>query len=166
MDFNVVVVAIPEILTQMLGFVIVFLLLKKYIFGTILQTIEDRQRKMALSFEEMEQKKVELDSLKKEYQQKLQEIDQESRMKIQEAVAEGQRIATEMREKARTDALEQLSHAKHEIKREIESARATARHEVVELSILMAGKLIGKNLSSEENERYVIEILSSVGELA
>jgi F-type H+-transporting ATPase subunit b len=166
MDPNVILEALPEIVTQMLGFVAVFLILKKYAFGTVFQMLDERQKTIAATIEEAEQKKLEFESLKKGYEEKLYSIEQEAHSKIQVAVTEGQRIAAEIREKAHHDAAAQLEYAKLEIRRETESARALVRQEVVELSALMAGKLIAKNLSNEENEKYVLELLNQTGELA
>jgi F-type H+-transporting ATPase subunit b len=165
MDPNVILAALPEILTQMIGFLAVYLILKKYAFGTVFQMLDERQRTIASSIEDAEQKKVELESLKRDYEQKLYGIEQEAHLKIQSAVAEGQRVAAGIREKAHAEAAAQLEHAKQEIQRETETARALVRQDVVELSALMAGKLIARNLSSEENEKYVLDLLSHTGEL-
>ncbi|CAK0764935.1 ATP synthase subunit b [Gammaproteobacteria bacterium] len=165
MDPNIIVAALPEILTQILGFLIVFFILKKYAFGTVFEMLDTRQKAIAALIEEAENKGIALESLKKEYEQKLYNIEQEAHLKIQVAVTEGQRIATEIREKAHADATAQLEYAKQEIKRETESARALVRQEVVELSSLMASKLIARNLSSADNEKYVLDLLSQTGEI-
>jgi F-type H+-transporting ATPase subunit b len=165
MDLNTIIEALPEIITQFIGFVVVYLVLKKYAFGSIFEVIDERQKTIASSIEKAEQKSQELESLKNEYEKRLQSIEQEGHSKIQLAVVEGQRIAAEIVEKAHRDAAARLEHAKLEIQRETDTARALVRQEVVELSALMAGKLIGKNLSNEENEQYVLELLKQTGGL-
>lgn len=166
MDLNVILAAIPEILTQLLGFLIVFFILKKYAFGAVFDILNDRQKIIAAIIEESEQKRAELESLKKDYETKLYSVEQQAHLKIQEAIAEGERIANEIREKAKLDAVAQLEYAKREIQRETDSVRALVKQEVVELSTLMAGKLIEKNLSTEENEQYVLTLLSQIGEIS
>jgi F-type H+-transporting ATPase subunit b len=165
MDPNVIVAALPEILTQLFGFLAVFFVLKKYAFGTVFQMLDERQKTIASAIEDAEQKSLELESLKQDYELKLYTLEQDGHHKIQVAIAEGERIAAEIREKAHSDAAAQLDHAKSEIQRETESARALVRQEVVELSALMAGKLIAKNLSNEDNEKYILDLLSKSGEL-
>jgi len=165
MDLNVIIAAIPEILTQLLGFLVVFYILKKYAFGSVFEILSERQKTIAAIIEESEQKRAELEALKKEYESRLYNVEQQAHLKILEAVSEGERIASEIREKAKLDAAAQLEYAKKEIQRETESVRALVKQEVVELSTLIASKLIEKNLSNEENEQYILNLLSQVGEI-
>jgi F-type H+-transporting ATPase subunit b len=144
----------------------VFFILKKFAFGAVFQMLDERQGVIASLIEEAEQKAAELESVKKDYEQRLCNLDQEGHQRIQVAIAEGERIAGEIREKAQLDAAVQLEYAKKEIQRETESARAMVQKEVIELSVLMAGKLITKNLSNEENERFVLDLLSQTGEIS
>ncbi|CAK0750268.1 ATP synthase subunit b [Gammaproteobacteria bacterium] len=166
MDPKVILAALPEILTQLVAFLVVFLILKKYAFGAIFRTLDERQEKIASSIQEAEDKRLEFESLKKEYEQKLQDIGHEGRVKMQAAVAEAEQIAEDIRERARADVAVQLERAKQEIQRETESARASMRQEVVELSSLIAGKLIAKNLTDADNEKYVLELLSHTERLS
>jgi len=165
MDPNAIIEALPEIITQLIGFLVVYLVLKRYAFGVVFQMIEERQKTIASSIEKAEQKRLEMESLKKEYEERLQSVEQEVHSKIQLAIVEGQRIAEEIIEKAHRDATTRLAHAKLEIQRETDNARALVRQEVVELSTLIAGKLIAKNLSNDENEKYVLDLLSHTGDL-
>jgi F-type H+-transporting ATPase subunit b len=166
MDLNTIIEALPEIITQFIGFGVVYLVLKKYAFGSIFQVIDERQKTIASSIEKAEQKSQEMELLKNEYEKKLQSIEQEGHSKIQLAVVEGQRIAAEIVEKAHRDSAARLEHAKLEIQRETDTARALVRQEVVELSSLMASKLIGRNLSNEENEKFVLDLLKQTGGLS
>jgi F-type H+-transporting ATPase subunit b len=166
MDTKVILAAVPEILTQLAAFLIVFFILKKFAFGTIFKALEARQKTIADSIHEAEKKKTELEALKKEYELKLQGIEQEGRLKIQAAIADGQRIAAEIKEKSQQDAGVLVERAKQEIRTETEKARAMMRQQVVELSAQMAGKLIVKNLANADNEKYVMELLSRTGDLS
>ena len=166
MDPKVILEALPEILTQLVAFLAVFFILKKYAFGTVFQMLEERQKTIASSIHEAEKKKTELEALKKEYELKLQGIEQEGRVKIQAAITEAQRIAAEIREKGQQDAGVLVERAKQEIRTETETARAMMRQQIVELSAQMAGKLIVKNLASADNEKYVMELLSRTGDLS
>lgn len=165
MDPNVIIKALPEIVTQMIGFGVVYLVLKKYAFGVIFQVIDERQKTIASSIEKAEQKRVEMESLKSEYEERLRGVEQEVHSKVQLAIAEGQRIADEIVQKGHSDVAARLEYAKFEIQRETDNALALVRQEVVELSTLMAGKLIEKNLSNEENEKYVLDLLRHTGGL-
>jgi len=159
MDIQVLLDAVPEILTQLVAFLLVLWVLKKYAFSTVFNILSERRKNIAASLDEADAKKKEMEALKKEYEQRLQGIEQEGRKKVLEAVNEGQRLAGQIREKARADAAAQTERAKEDIAREVQKARIEIRNEIVEVSTRMAGRLIGKNLSDEENRRFVEKTL-------
>lgn len=166
MDPKVILAALPEIITQLVAFVAVFFILKKFAFGSVFASLEERQKTISASIDDAAKKAREMEVLKNDYEKRLQVIEQEARQKIQTAVGEGQRIADEIRQKAQGEAAAQLDRAKQEIRQETEKAQAVIRRQVVELSAQMAGKLIAKNLTNAENEKYVMELLSRTGDLS
>lgn len=166
MDFQVIQEAIPEILTQLIAFLLVFWVLKKYAFGAVFNILEARQKTIAASLSDAEQKKNEMEKLKKDYEDRVHKIELEAREKIQAAIQDGERIAQGIRSRAQEDAQVQLERAKKEIEREVEKARAVMRLQIVNLGTLMAEKLVKKNLKSEENEKFIEEILAEAGESA
>lgn len=162
MDFGKVIgQALPEILTQLVAFLLVLWILKKYAFGTVFSVLEERQKAIAKSLEDAEKKRLDMEVMRKDYEVRIRSIEQETRQKLQEAVLEGQRIAAEIRAKGQNDAAAQLERAKKEIERETEKAQFLVRKEIVELSALMAGKLIQKNLSDADNRKFVEEALAA-----
>ena len=166
MDPQVIREAIPEILTQLLAFLLVLWILKKYAFGAVFKILEERQKTIAHSLDEAEKQRQDMESLRKDYEARIQVIEQEGRQKIQEAIQGGQRIAGEIREKAQTDAADQVERAKMEIAREVDKAKAVMRTQIVELSTIMAEKLLEKNLSTQENQKFVEEVLSRSEDLS
>ena len=151
--------AIPEILSQLLGFVIVFFILKRFAFGSIFKILDARRDAIANALREIEQKKADLEKFEKEYRAKLQNIEHEARVKIQEAVQDGHRISREIREKATAESLAQVSRAKVEIEREIEKARVSLREQMVNLATHAAEKILRKHLNAKEDEHFVREAL-------
>lgn len=166
MDTQAIIKALPEMATQLVAFLVVFWVLKKFAFGSVFKVLDERRDRVKADLAEAEKRRHEMEVLKKEYEQKLQAIEQEARLKVQAAVSDAQRIAAEIREKGQQDAGVLVERAKQEIQRESEKARALMKQQVVELSALMAAKLIGKNLTTAENEKYVLELLSKTGDLS
>ena len=166
MDIQVIRDAIPEILTQLVAFLLVFWILKKYAFGAVFKILEERRDVISSDLAAAENKKRELEGLKLDYERRMQKIEQESRAKIQEAIQDGQRIAGEIRVKAHDDAVTQVDRAKREIAQEIQKAKSEMRRQIIVLSTQIAEKLIAKNLTDAENERYVESILNQTGDIS
>src|SRR5262245_6331869 len=93
-----------ETITQMIAFIIFFLVMKKYAWGPLTRALDERQAKIEEGFVSIDRRQAEADALHKEYETHLKQIEQEARTKINEAVAEGRRVAIEITEAARVDA--------------------------------------------------------------
>src|SRR6266581_6900950 len=126
---------IPQVATQILGFLLLVWLLRKFAWGPVLKGLEDRRQKIAGDFREADQTKAEANELKGAYEQKLRGADTEARSRIQSAVAEGQKVASEIRAQAQAEAAQRLERALDEVAREREKAKEQLKQEVVRLSL-------------------------------
>ena len=154
--------ALPEILTQLLGFLIVFWVLKTFAFKSILAVVDARRKKIEDEFNGLEHKKRSLEDLEKEYRLKLEKIEDEARLLIQEAANVGLALARDIQDKARQDAQKILDRSHAEISQDIAKARLTMRGELVELSALISEKIISEKLDAKEHERLVDQFLKDL----
>ena len=154
--------ALPEILTQLLGFLIVFWVLKTFAFKSILAVVDARRKKIEDEFNGLEHKKRSLEDLEKEYRLKLEKIEDEARLRIQEAANVGVALARDIQDKARQDAQKILDRSHAEISQDIAKARLTMRGELVELSALISEKIISEKLDAKEHERLVDQFLKDL----
>ncbi len=138
-------------------------LLAKFAWKPLLAALEKRQEMIRQSLDDAEKAKLELEQL----QEKSKEILSEARAEAQSIVAksrtEAERLKTEMRDKAKTEANAILSNAEKQIQLETEKAISQIRSDVADLSVLVASKLIGKNLSKEDDEALIEESLKQIG---
>lgn len=162
MDFRVIQQALPEMVTQLLGFLIVFVILKKFAFGPILAAIDARRQKIGEEFQGIEKKKRELEDLEKEYKRRIDRIEEEARQKIQEAAEIGKTLAKEVQDQAIADARRMVERAKAEIAHDIAQARLLLRDEIVGLSGLMTEKIIKHKLDAKEHERLVDQFIKEI----
>jgi F-type H+-transporting ATPase subunit b len=151
-----------QIVTQIIGFLIALLILKRYAWGPILALIDERQEKIRKDFAAAEDVRREAEAFKRELEAKLKESDAQARARIVEAVGDGQRVAAEMREKARMDSQALLDKAKEEIAREHEKARVELRGEMVELSLAAAAKLVEKELDQARDREIAREFIADL----
>lgn len=162
MDTQVILNALPEILTQLLAFLIVFLILKAFAFKPVLAMIDQRRKKIEDEFSGLEQKKLGLEELEKEYRLKLEKIEDQARLRIQEAASVGIALARDIQDKARQDAQKMIDRSHAEINQDIAKARLTMRGELVELSALISEKIIRERLDAKEHEKLVDQFLKDL----
>ncbi len=165
MDTQVIIDALPEILTQLFAFLLVFVVLKKYAFASVFQIIDDRKAAIQKSLDDAEASKSGLENLKKDYEVRMQSIDQDGRKKIQEAIQEGQRVAGEIRVKAQEEARSFTDRAQRDIAQEMDKAKEVIRRQIVELSTDIASKVVEKDLKNAENEKFIETLLEQAGDL-
>ena len=142
--------------TNILAFLLLLAILKKFAWGALLKLIDERRAKIDSEFTSIEQAKEEIAKLKVEYQEHLNKIEEEARVKIQQAVQEGRRIAMEIEEDARNHSRETLEKTKETVALEIAKARTELKEQVVDLAIQVSHKVFQQNLD-EETDRKMIE---------
>jgi len=162
MDIQVILKAVPEILTQLLAFLIVLWILKRFAFGPILAVIDQRRKVIKDSFLELDRKKRDLENLEKDYRQRLEHIEEAARAKIQEAANMGLALSKDIQEKARLDSQKMIERAKAEIEQDLAKARLSMRDEIVELSSLMTEKILEEKINPKEHERLVDKFIKEL----
>ena len=145
-----------QILFHAIGFLILLVILRKFVWGSLQGMLDARTEKIAGEFRSIDQTKQDLENLKKQYQASLEKIEDESRAKIQAAVNEGRRVAEEIEKLARTNAEQTLEKTKEAVAQEIAKARAELRDQVVDLAIQATHKILRQHLD-EETDRRMIE---------
>jgi F-type H+-transporting ATPase subunit b len=158
-------VDIRQVVTQILGFLLMVWILRRYAWGPVMSMLEARREKIAGEFKEADRLKAEALGLKARYESDLKGIDAQARQRIQEAVAEGQRVAGEIKTQAQKDAAVRMERAADEIAREREKAKETLKQQVVALSIRTAEKILRQKLDDPAQRRLAGEFIDEVGAL-
>ena len=156
---------LAQFVVNILAFLLLLLILKKFAWGMLLKAIDDRRDKIHSEFEGIEKTKLELDRLKQDYQQHLTRIEEEARAKIQQAVADGRRVASEIEEQARTSSRETLEKTKEAVALEIAKARVELKEQVVDLAIQATHKILQQNLDEETDRRMIESFIREIDTL-
>jgi F-type H+-transporting ATPase subunit b len=151
-----------EVLVQLIAFLIVFAVLKKFAWKPLLAIIRSRRERFESEWGDIEKTKQEVAALQKDYRAHLQKIEEEARAKMQEAIQEGRRLAREIQEKARLESQDSFEKAKTNIELEVQKARLTFRREVVDLSIRVAEKILTEKMNGSVQEKKALEILGEL----
>ncbi len=153
---------LPELLTQIVGFLLAVWILKRFAWKPLLGMLEQRSARIKSDLDEAEQARKKAGELLLEYQRQLKEIDATARQKIQEAIAEGNRVAAEIREQSRIEAKEIISKARDELARDVAKAKVELRNDMVKMSILATEKIINEKLDDEKHRQLIGRFLDEV----
>ena len=145
-----------------LTFLVLLWLLAKFAWRPLLQALESRQELIRKSLDDAQEARRELERLHVESAQILKEARVQADSIITQTRSDGERLREEMRQKARTEADTIVRTAERQIQLETARALQQIRHEAADLSVMIASKLIQRNLSKEDNERLIEDALSQV----
>jgi F-type H+-transporting ATPase subunit b len=143
-------------------FLVLLALLAKFAWRPLLAALETRQESIRKSLDDALLAKQELERLQVESAQIVRQARVEADAIISRSRADGERLREEMKHKAREDADGIVRNAERQIQLETTRALQQIRAEAVDLSVLIASKIIQRNLSREDNQRLIDEALKQV----
>jgi F-type H+-transporting ATPase subunit b len=152
----------PAILLQIVGFFVLFGLLKTFFFGPIGHVINDRERIVRERLDDAEASRVKMNAAREDYEKRIAEIEAEARNRIQEAMKQANATKDEMLAGAHTQADSIVAKGKADLEREREKVEATLRDRIADLAVTAAGRIISKNLDAKTQRSLVDEVLNQV----
>jgi F-type H+-transporting ATPase subunit b len=145
-----------------LTFLVLLGLLAKFAWRPLLAALDSRQQAIRKSLDDAEQARVELERLNKESALILNKARAEADQIIVGSRADAERLREDMKQKARAEAEAVVKNAERQIQLETARALQQIRTEAVDLSVMIASKLLQRNLTKEDNERLIEEALKQV----
>jgi len=143
-------------------FLVLLTVLAKFAWRPLLQALESRQALIRKSLDDAQQATKELERLNREAAQILNRARVDAEAVISQSRSDGDRLREEIRQKARTEADHIVKNAERQIQLETNRALVQIRREAIELSVMIASKIIQRNLSKEDNERLIDEALKQI----
>ena len=145
-----------------LTFLVLLALLAKFAWRPLLQALESRQELIRKSLDDAQQAKQELERLQAQSAQIIRQARVEADTIIANSRSDGERLREEIKQKARADSDVIVRNAERQIQLETTRALQQIRHEVADLSVQIASKLIQRNLSQADNEVLIEETLKQL----
>jgi F-type H+-transporting ATPase subunit b len=152
-----------ELVVSLVSFLVLFVFMWKFALPPITKMLDERANKIKDSLEKAEETRVEAERLLDEYKGQLAEARQEANRLIEQ----GRKVADTMKEeiiaKANEEREAMLTRAREEIQGEKRTAMTELQREVAELSVAVAGRLIGATLSADEHKALIEKYVAEVG---
>ncbi len=153
-------------LWTILTFMVLLGLLAKFAWNPLLALLDRREEMIRQSLDDAEEAKQELQRLQQESKEILSKARVEAQSILAQTRSEAEKLKGEIKQKAKAEADSIFRDAERQIQVETDKAIAVLKNEVVDLSLLVASKLIKKNLSKEDNQSLIEESLKQVGSSA
>ena len=147
---------------EIISFAALLFILWKYAFPPILQTLDERGRKIRESIESAERRSAEAEQRMAEYEAKMKASQQEAEEMIAQAKARAQQMKEDNERQLSADAERIKATAAREIEQERRKAVDDVRRYVGELALQVAGKVLERSLTDADHKRLADESLAAV----
>ena len=144
------------------AFGITVFVLKRYAFGPIQKTIDERRERIRQSIEEAEHAREEARRLLEEHKALIGQARGEAEAILAEARRVGDAQRERMREEVEADRQRRLEETRRQIEGETARALTQIRAEVAELTLVATAKVTGKVLDDEDHRRLITDAIKDL----
>lgn len=151
---------------QLCNTLILFLVLKKILFKPVMAMIESRKTEVADTYAAAEKERAEAARLKEEYIQSISGAKEEAASIVQDAHKRAQSRSDEIVSEAQKKAQDLMHRTEEEIARDKKRAINEAKNEISDLALLIAEKVVEKDIHAEDHEKLIETFIDGVGDVA
>jgi F-type H+-transporting ATPase subunit b len=145
-----------------LTFLVLLALLAKFAWKPLLQALESRQESIRKSLDDADRAKNELQRLQHESTEIIQNARFNAEAIIAQSRSDAERVREELKQKAKEEADAILRNAQQQIQLQTRQALQEIRHEVADMAVMIASKVLERNVSKEDNDRLIDEALKQM----
>ncbi len=147
---------------QLINFMVLYLVLKKFLFEPINNMMNQRSQKISDQIYDAEQRKQEAEEVKEEYQERLRSAKAEAQDIIEESRRRGQRTKEEIITDAKIEANKKIERAEKEIQRAKEQAMDGLKDDVANISVRMTKQLLERSINQDLQEKTIESYIDQI----
>jgi F-type H+-transporting ATPase subunit b len=139
----------------LIAFLITLFVLKRWAFGPIQRTIDERRERIRQSIEEAEKARSEARRLLEEHRALIGQAKSQAEEILADARKVGESMAQRVKAETEADRARRLEETKRQIEAETQRALGLIRAEVAELTLIATQKVTGKVLEDADHRRLI-----------
>lgn len=140
-----------------LSFLILLFILGKFAWKPILKSVNDREEGIREALESAEKARLEMENLHADNERILQEARAEREAMLKDAREMKNKIVTDAKDEAQAQAAKMIEQAQVAIESEKKAAMAELKNHVAGLSLDIAEKVVGDELSNKDKQLKIVE---------
>jgi F-type H+-transporting ATPase subunit b len=144
---------------QAVLFIALILLLKKFAWKPILDSVNDREEGIKNALESAEKAKLEMQNLQADNQKLLKEAREERESMLKEARDIKNKMIEDAKGEAQTQANKMIAQAQAAIESEKKAAISELKNQVASLSLQIAEKVVREELSNKDKQIKLVETM-------
>lgn len=161
---DIISVNIWQILISLCNLLILFLVIKKFLFAPVNRIFEARRADIDKTYAEAEDAKTAAESARTAYEEKLSAAREEGGAILRDAKARAERLSENIVTEARTEADVIRARAEADIEQEKKKAKSELHDEISALSVELAGKILQKEIDGDAQHELIEGFLADLGD--
>lgn len=161
---DILIPKMAEFIPALIAFLVILAVLAKLVWPPVLEMMEKRQRKIQEDLDAAQRSKIQAAEEAKSYEAKILEAHHEADAIVAKAKKEAEEVRSAVLAKAQREAADIIAKAHGAVDSERHKAMIELSSSVVDLSVEIASKIIGNDLSVEEQRKLAEKYLAEVGE--
>lgn len=161
---DVISINIWDTLISLLNLVILFLLVKKFLYKPVKKMLEARQNTIDSQYSEAEKAKEQALSDKQNYEEKLSNAKDEADSLIKSAVSTAHSREDEILAEAKQKADDIIRQAKADAQLETKKAEEAIKDEIVKVGTLIAEKMLDREINVSDHKQMIDSFIEGIGE--
>lgn len=152
-----------EFIPALIAFLIIWFVLAKFAWPSIVKTLDDRENKIKGDLDAAEHAKDEAEQEKKDYAAQLADAHVQADKIVANAKKEAEQERSEVLARAQKEASATVAKSRDVVESERKKAMIELSNSVVDLSVDIAGKIIGDELTEDQQRKLAEKYLDEVG---
>lgn len=150
------------IIVSACNLLIIFFIIKKFLYVPVMKILKEREDLIKEQYSLAEKAKMEADESKAVYSERVKYAQEEADEIIKNAHVEAKRISNEIVSDADKKAQAIKEKAQSDIERNKAKAEAELKKEIADISVDIAGKVVGREVDKKDHARFIDEFINSI----
>lgn len=163
-NLDVISINIWQILISLCNLVILFLILKRFLYKPVTRVLEQRRAALDAQYDEADKAKQEADAAKTAWEDKLSGAQAEADALLQTAAADADRRRGEIVRAAQEKADGIVRDARTDAELEYRRAQAALKQEIAAASVEWTETLLQRESTEEEQRALIASVLDEMGD--
>ena len=152
------------IIFQICNLLILFLLIKKFLFKRVMAVLEKRQQEIDGTYDAAGKDRDDAAQMKQEYTRRMSSARDEADRLVRNAVDTAQRRGDAIVEEAQAEAAHLMRKAETEIEQEKKKAYSELMGEISGMAADLAGRMVEREINADDHRELVEDFIRNAGE--
>ncbi len=163
-NLDVISINIWQILISLCNLLILFLILKRFLYKPVKRAVEARKALLDEQYERASSAEQAALLVKQEWEEKLSSAKTDADAVITSATERANRRSEQIIDEAKQKAGEIIRRANCQAELEKKKAESGIKDEIADVSTLVAEKLLGREINEADHRKLIDSVISGIGE--